>query len=349
MFNELQIALGMSSKLDKDCNELRVQLDLVKSGDDALEGLKLRLEDESSRSKSLEKTVNKLRREIEDNNVHHVKQKEYVQRMESQLKTLVEDTEHKHEEAKTYRLRSERLAEDKAILRESINSLKQEVRRLNDRIADIQGSIRVFCRVRENHVSDYSDYVRFPSNDSYLEFNNSIFEFDKVFNPALSQEDVFDELGSVVRSTINGHRLCIFAYGVTGAGKTFTMLGNKTNPGVTLRAVESLLQHSSADSETFNTTIKVSIFEVYNEKLTDLLGNNLSVDLDIRVTKDGGSHVENGSEWPIYQLEDFVSLLDRCVASLTMPLTMSLAIILTMSLTMSLAMLLTISLTMSLH
>ena len=254
----------MSSKLDQDCNELRVQLDLVKSGDDALEGLKLRLEDESSRSKSLEKTVTKLRKEIDDNNVHHAKQKEYVQRMESQLKILVEDTEHKHDEAKTYRLRSERLAEDKAILRENINSLKQEIRRLNDRIADIQGNMRVFCRVRENHVGDYSDIVRFPSNDSFIEFNNSIFEFDKVFNPALSQEDVFDELSAVVRSTLNGHRLCIFAYGVTGAGKTFTMLGNKSNPGVTIRAVESLLQHSSVDSETFNTTIKVSIFEVYN-------------------------------------------------------------------------------------
>jgi len=98
---------------------------------------------------------------------------------------------------------------------------------------------------------------------------------------------------------------------MTDAGKTFTMIGNKSNPGVTQRAIEAILQYSGMDSDVFNTTVKMSMYEVYNEKLTDLLGNNLSADLDIRTTKEGGSRVENGSEWPIHRLEDFVGLLDR--------------------------------------
>ena len=53
------------------------------------------------------------------------------------------------------------------------------------------------------------------------------FSFDRVFNHEATQNDIFDEVRDVVRSALDGFKVCIFAYGQTGSGKTFTMEGNE--------------------------------------------------------------------------------------------------------------------------
>ena len=54
------------------------------------------------------------------------------------------------------------------------------------------------------------------------------FKFDKVFGHESSQNEVFDEVSEVVKSALDGFRVCIFAYGQTCAGKTYTMEGGIT-------------------------------------------------------------------------------------------------------------------------
>ena len=51
------------------------------------------------------------------------------------------------------------------------------------------------------------------------------FVFDGVLDQGASQQDVFDEVSSMVESVLDGYRACIFAYGQTGSGKTYTMEG----------------------------------------------------------------------------------------------------------------------------
>ena len=66
---------------------------------------------------------------------------------------------------------------------------------------------------------------------------------------------------------MDGFNVCIFAYGQTGTGKTFTMEGVPENRGVNYRALEELFRISEERSSSVVYTFCVSI----NEKIRDLL------------------------------------------------------------------------------
>ena len=72
-------------------------------------------------------------------------------------------------------------------------------------------------------------------------------------------------------SVLDGFNVCIFAYGQTGTGKTFTMEGTVQNRGVNYRTVEQLFRIVKERSDTFSYDISVSVLEVYNEQIRDLL------------------------------------------------------------------------------
>lgn len=77
--------------------------------------------------------------------------------------------------------------------------------------------------------------------------------------------------------------------GQTGSGKTFTMEGYD-DPGVTPRAMMELFRQVDALTGEWTYTLTLSILEIYNESIHDLLNNNPGKDkekLDIRQTPDG--------------------------------------------------------------
>jgi len=72
-------------------------------------------------------------------------------------------------------------------------------------------------------------------------------------------------------SVLDGFNVCIFAYGQTGTGKTFTMEGTEQNRGVNYRTLEQLFKIVKERGDTFSYDISVSVLEVYNEQIRDLL------------------------------------------------------------------------------
>ncbi|NWU73253.1 KI18B protein, partial [Pterocles burchelli] len=98
------------------------------------------------------------------------------------------------------------------------------------------------------------------------------FIFDRVFGETATQEEVFQHTTHrVLDSVLNGYNCSVFAYGATGAGKTHTMLGSETFPGIMYLTMVELYKRIEAGKEEKSCQVLVSYQEVYNEQIHDLL------------------------------------------------------------------------------
>ena len=108
--------------------------------------------------------------------------------------------------------------------------------------------------------------------------NNQIkyqqFFFDHVFDKNASQQEIYNKTTKpLLENIIEGFNATVFAYGATGSGKTYTMLGNNQNErGIMPRSVSDLFKLlQKQKNKEFR--IQVSYVEIYNEEIRDLLGN----------------------------------------------------------------------------
>lgn len=68
----------------------------------------------------------------------------------------------------------------------------------------------------------------------------------------------------LVENVLQGYNSCVFAYGATGTGKTYTMVGNEKNPGIMVRAFDDLFD--SQEKQTQDTSVYLSYLEVRKRK-----------------------------------------------------------------------------------
>ncbi|XP_077566375.1 uncharacterized protein LOC144182352 [Stigmatopora nigra] len=162
-----------------------------------------------------------------------------------------------------------------------------ERRALYNKLLELQGNVRVFCRCRNiSTTGSSSSLEQYDQQEVTLIHKNTKkkFFFDKVYAPTSTQEEVFAGTVPLITSCADGYNVCILAYGQTGSGKTFTMMGTKDQPGVNIRSIRELLRVCSL-KEKVSYILKISMLEIYNDTLKDLLAKNpaTSSNLDIRV------------------------------------------------------------------
>ncbi|KAL7989884.1 hypothetical protein Chor_012550 [Crotalus horridus] len=111
--------------------------------------------------------------------------------------------------------------------------------------------------------------------------------FDRVFPPNTTQEQVYHACAmQIVKDVLAGYNGTIFAYGQTSSGKTHTMEGKLHDPqlmGIIPRIAQDIFNHIYSMDENLEFHIKVSYFEIYLDKIRDLLDvtkTNLSVHED---------------------------------------------------------------------
>ena len=118
------------------------------------------------------------------------------------------------------------------------------------------------------------------------------FTLDHAYGPSAPTSEIYQDtvqrlVKSVVREGVNA---CCFAYGATGSGKTYTMEGTSTSPGVMQLAIRDLFDWLETGA-----TVTASYFQIYNESCTDLLTAAAKADepteLHVRMDADGRTQV----------------------------------------------------------
>jgi len=154
-------------------------------------------------------------------------------------------------------------------------------RKLHNMLQDLQGATRVFCRVRplNSREKRFNETVAVATVGGMAvrctqdDGQKRMFEFDAAFGPNSTQDNIFEECKDFVQSALDGYNITIFAYGQTGAGKTFTMLGDdrdSTLKGIGPRTIEALFDAIERDRDRLAFTVTASMIEVYCQKVNDL-------------------------------------------------------------------------------
>eukprot|EP01083_Nonionella_stella_P287816 979805_1 len=112
-----------------------------------------------------------------------------------------------------------------------------------------------------------NDYLRHERNRKK---RNRSYAFDHAFDEACSNQAVYDHtISLLINGVVNGYNSTIFAYGATGAGKTYTMTGTTKNPGLMVLTLQDLFGIINTKQSEY--CISISYLEVYNEHIRDLL------------------------------------------------------------------------------
>ncbi|KAF9884104.1 hypothetical protein FE257_002276 [Aspergillus nanangensis] len=95
--------------------------------------------------------------------------------------------------------------------------------------------------------------------------------YDNVFSTIEHNSKVYDSAAKrLVRRVMEGYHGTVFAYGMTGTGKTFSMQGTATSPGVIPLAITDIFSFIR-ETPHREFLLRVSYLEIYNEKIHDLL------------------------------------------------------------------------------
>ena len=104
--------------------------------------------------------------------------------------------------------------------------------------------------------------------------DDKVFTFDKVFPEEATQEDIYQSVSAHVKATVRGYNTTIFAYGSTGSGKSYTMTGTSSAPGIIPRAISeifSIIETTAAQESDVFFYVRLSYVELYNNKFRNLL------------------------------------------------------------------------------
>uniref|UniRef100_A0A8C2EZD8 Kinesin-like protein n=1 Tax=Cyprinus carpio TaxID=7962 RepID=A0A8C2EZD8_CYPCA len=186
---------------------------------------------------------------------------------------------------------------------------------MTDAVAEC--NIKVLCRFRPLNQAEILRGDKFlPTfqGDDTVIIGGKPYVFDHVFPTNTTQEQVYNTCAKqIVKDVLGGYNGTIFAYGQTSSGKTHTMEGKLHDPqqmGIIPRIAEDIFNHIFSMDENLEFHIKVSYFEIYMEKIRDLLDvtkTNLSVHED----KNRVPYVKGCTERFVSSPEEVMDVIDE--------------------------------------
>jgi len=215
---------------------------------------------------------------------------------------------------------------------------------LHNKLEDLKGKIRVYVRIRPFSKSEEERNCQeillkedsrtcTMTPDPGKSESKKNWEFDQIFSGTAeegnTQDAVFQDTKLLITSAVDGFNVCIFAYGQTGSGKTFTMFGGckpgteidengNINPycGLASRAALELFRVLREKESGFETSVTVSMFELYNDHLRDLLNTEEGdrTSLKVRLAEHSGTgmvEVENSIKEVVHDGSALLKLFQK--------------------------------------
>ncbi|KAG8528141.1 Kinesin heavy chain [Bacidia gigantensis] len=184
-------------------------------------------------------------------------------------------------------------------------------------------TIKVVARFRppnkaELAASGADSVVTFDSEET-CSINSSEasgdFTFDRVFDTSSRQTDIFDySIRSTVDDILNGYNGTVFAYGQTGAGKSYTMMGTDIDDeeqcGIIPRIVQQMFASILRSPENIEYTVRVSYMEIYMERIRDLLVPQ-NDNLPVHEEKSRGVYVKGLLEVYVSSVQEVFEVMRR--------------------------------------
>ncbi|XP_024228105.1 kinesin-like protein unc-104 isoform X11 [Bombus impatiens] len=155
------------------------------------------------------------------------------------------------------------------------------------------------------------------SKDALKSFNYDYSYFSMDPNDAnySSQLMVYKDIGEeMLEHAFEGYNVCIFAYGQTGAGKSYTMMGKQEEgqEGIIPQICKDLFRKISRNSnECLKYSVEVSYMEIYCERVRDLLNPKNKGNLRVREHPLLGPYVEDLSKLAVMSYQDIHDLIDE--------------------------------------
>jgi hypothetical protein len=121
----------------------------------------------------------------------------------------------------------------------------------------------------------------------------------------------------LVQSVYDGYNVTVFAYGQTGSGKTYTMYGPqpdpRQDPGVVLSSIDKVFELKKTFSRCYETSITLSMVELYNGKISDLLAQDVmkQPQIEVRKATDGEVLLQGSQFIPCDSTEEAWALIQK--------------------------------------
>ncbi|XP_063724316.1 kinesin heavy chain-like [Symsagittifera roscoffensis] len=184
-------------------------------------------------------------------------------------------------------------------------------------------NIRVVCRVRPLNKIELDkgeeEALEYPNKNQINTVKNpknplKTFTFDDVYEPDSTQADVYETAAKpIVKDVLDGFNGTIFAYGQTSSGKTYTMegvLNDKEDMGIIPRINRDIFNYIDELNEQTEIQIKIAYFEIYNEKIKDLMDKNKQ-NLPVHEDKNRIPYVKGLTEEYATSPEEVMGLINK--------------------------------------
>lgn len=217
---------------------------------------------------------------------------------------------------------------------------------LHNTLVEMRGNIRVHCRLRplisrldspgdeeslgmagtpSERVVDLQDEDKLivrPAKPVGGQMQKKEFEFERVYGPDTDQKSLFDDVKPLLTSLLDGYNVCIMAYGQTGSGKTHTMMGshdldmeidseslNKDEGIIPRSAKEMFKLISERENPEESFSLEMSVCEIYNNEVRDLLAGKSASRLDIVTSSEGATEIPSLVTRPVRTVQEVMAVV----------------------------------------